>query len=203
MKHASRAFTLLEMVIAISIFAVIAAICYSALNNFLDARAHINEENEKIRQLQRVFVLLEQDLRYAVNRPVRNEYGDLEPAFLAATDDTLAEGERLRLTTLRPAPTAAGGHQLTRVAWRLADGELFRVTWRVLDRDIDSPEYRRRLIGDVENIELSFASYDGEGGLVSSDVWAGEQMLPAGVAVTVFLKDRPAYQRVFQLAGGA
>lgn len=199
--RSSRGFTMLEMIVAIGIFAIIAAISYSALNNFLDARAHINNQNERLRALQTVFVLLEQDLRYAVNRTVRNEYGDVEPAFFGSADQALAAGERLRLTTVRPAAGSAGLHQVTRVAWRLIDGELHRVAWRVLDRDIDSAEYQRRLMEDVDDFEIRYFSFSGDSELRADSEWIGGAALPAGVAVTVLPEDGAAYQRVFQVAG--
>lgn len=199
--RSNRGFTMLEMIVAIAIFAIIAAISYSALNNFLDARAHINSRNERLRALQTMFVLLEQDLRYAVNRTVRNEYGDVEPAFIGRADEALAAGEQLRLTTVRPAPGSAGLHQVTRVAWRLNDGELHRVAWRVLDRDIDSVEYQRRLMGNIDDFEIMYFSFDPNAELRADSEWVGDATLPAGVAVTVLPEGDAAYQRVFEVAG--
>jgi len=198
-----RGFTLLEMVVAISIFAVIAAISYAALNNFLDARARINDINAKIRELQSAFVLLEHDLRYAVNRPVRDQHGDPEPAFAATAGNTLAPNERLRLTTTRPSSSGAGAQQLTRVAWRLEDGALSRVTWRVLDRDIDSPEYSREVLSGVQDIEFRFLAYQANEELTEGDEWVSESGLPAGVEVTVMLEDASAYRRILEVGGGA
>jgi general secretion pathway protein J len=198
----SRGFTLLEMVVAIAIFAVIAAISYGALDNFLQAKAHIDRETDQAKALQTMFVLLEQDLRYAVNRSVRNGYGDVEPAFVGAPGDALAAGERLRLTTIRPAPEGIGVPQLLRVAWRLNNGELSRVTWQVLDRDIDSSERRRRLLENVEDIAFTFYSYDGEQKLATTNDWSSATTLPVGVEVTVLMQGRPAYRRVFEVIGG-
>lgn len=199
--RSSHGFTLLEMVVAIAIFAIIAAISYSALNNFLEARAHINNENERLGALQTMFVLLEQDLRYAVNRTVRNEYGDVEPAFVGSVDQPLAGGERLRLTTVRPAPVGAGVHQVTRVAWRLNDGVLYRVAWRVLDRDIDSEEYQRRVMEDIDDFGLRYFGFDGDNELSVDDEWASDTKLPAGVEVSVLPGGESQYQRIFQVAG--
>jgi len=198
---ASRGFTLLEMVVAIGIFAVIAAISYGALSNFLDARAHIDAETAELRSLQNVFTLLEQDLRYAVPRPVRDGYGDAQPAFTGGIESGLAAGERLRLTTTRPAPVGVGVPGQSRVAWRLRDGNLSRVSWRVLDRDVDSPEYQRNLMSGVQEIAFTFYARD-EGALVSRGEWRGGE-LPAGVRVTVLLAGQAAYQRLFEVAGGS
>jgi len=201
MNCRDRGFTLLEMVVAIGIFAIVASISYAALNNFLDARAHINERNDKNRELQTLFVLLEQDLRYAVNRSVRNEYGDFEPAMIGALDSQLAPGERLRLTTAQPDVQGPDTHRLTRVAWRLIDGDVSRVTWRVLDRDIDSPEYTRELMSDVQEVEFTFFEYQNDEKLATSNEWQDQDGLPAGIEVMILLEGQQAYRRVFQVAG--
>lgn len=200
--ESSPGFTLLEMVVAIAIFAVIAAISYAALDNFLEAKAHIDKENDQAKALQTAFVLLEQDLRYAVDRPVRNGYGDAEPAFIGVPEESLSAGERLRLTTIRPAPEGIGVAPLQRVAWRLNDGELSRVTWQVLDRDVDSAERRRRLLDNVEDITFTFYTYDADQKLTTVNEWSSNAELPVGVEVTVLMQDRLAYRRIFELAGG-
>lgn len=197
-----RGFTLLEMVVAIAIFGVIAAIGYSALNNFLDARAHIKQRNDQLQALQNTFVLLERDLRFAAARSVRDNFGDAEPVFIGTAGDALASGERLRLTTLGPAPTDIAIQRATRVAWRLDDGELSRVTWPVLDRDLDTGETRRRMLSDVAEISFRFFSYQGGESLIASSEWISDTALPAGVEVTVLLNDEPAYQRILQVGGG-
>jgi len=197
-----RGFTLLEMVVAIAIFGVIAAMSYAALNNFLEARVHINAENEKLQALQNTFVILERDLRFATPRPVRDNFGDAEPAFIGTTGDALAGGERLRLTTLRPAPAESGLQQAARVAWRLDDDELSRVTWPVLDRDLDTRETRRRMISDVAELSFRFFSYQGDDSLTASSEWISDTALPAGVEITVLMDDQPAYQRIVQVGGG-
>lgn len=198
----SRGFTLLEMVVSIAIFALIAAISYSALNNFLDARAHLNSENERVRALQAMFVLLEQDLRYAVNRPVRDEYGDAEPAFTGGGTQPLAPDELLRLTTVRPAPIGAAVQRVTRVAWRLTDGVLHRVAWRVLDRDIDSEGYSRRVMENIDDIGFRYLGFDDADELRAYSEWTRGDILPAGVEVTVLPGGRDPYQRIFEVASG-
>jgi general secretion pathway protein J len=199
-RPVNRGFTLLEMVVAIAIFAIIAAISYSALNNFLDARSHINQENEDLRALQTMFTLLEHDLRYAVNRPVRDEYGDSQPAFIGGAIQPPAAGERLRLTTIRPSPAGRGLHQVTRVAWRVNDGEVHRVSWPVLDRDVGSGEYRRRLMTNVDEIAFRYLGLVEGGELNSGGEWLDGSKLPGGVEVTVIPRNGPAYQRLFQVS---
>lgn len=201
MRH-SRGFTLLEMVVAIGIFAIIAAISYAALNNFLDAREQITERRTAIQGLQTAMVLLERDLRYAVNRPIRDQFGDPELAFYGGDEDAVSEtGELLRLTTARATAGEAGAQSLQRVSWRLDSGKLTRVTWRVLDRYLDSVEYERVMLEDVEGVSFTFIGFDQNDEPRTEQLWVGETRLPAGVEVILRLEKRGSYRRVLQVAG--
>jgi len=71
MKH-SRAFTLLEMIVAIGIFAVIAVVSYGSLNRFFDHRDILQTEFEKMKDLQLAFSLLQQDMHFISERIVRD-----------------------------------------------------------------------------------------------------------------------------------
>lgn len=202
MTRRPSGFTLLEMVVAIGIFAIIAAISYAALNNFLDARQQITARRDAIQGLQSAMILLERDMRFAVNRAVRDQYGDQEPAFFGGGEDDLQNnGEVLRLTTSRPTAGAPGSQQLTRVAWRLNDGTLSRITWRVLDRYLESPEHERVLLEDVEGFELRFLAFDENDAPDATEVWVGFDRLPAGVEVLLRLPDHGEFRRVLQVAG--
>lgn len=200
MTRRSSGFTLLEMVVAIGIFAVIAAISYGSLNNFLDARAQIDERREGISALQTTMALMEQDVRYAVDRTVRDQFGDTEAAFIAGGDSVLATGELLRMTIAQPAVGAGSKHQLKRVSWRLNDGGLSRVTWRVLERDIDSAEYERLLLESVENIEFKYFGFNEDDELETVGEWLEETGLPAGVEVRLGVTGQGEFRRVFQVA---
>ena len=72
-----KGFTFIEVMVAVAIFGVISSICFAALSQYLKVREGIERSNREIQQLQRAFSLMERDLRFLVNRPVRDEYGDL------------------------------------------------------------------------------------------------------------------------------
>lgn len=202
MKKA-KGFTLLEMVVAISIFAVIAAISYAGLVRFLDARAIINDRQDGLRSLQRTITLLETDVRFMTNRPVRDGFGDLEAALVSSGDLPLAEGEFIRLTTNRPNPELGSTSRLQRVAWRLIEGDLQRVVWAVLDRDQDSKEYVSTVLQGVETATMRYFFYSQSDNLEVEGDWANATALPAGIEFVLTLRDGAQYQRLFAVAGSS
>jgi len=171
MRKRSGGFTLLEMVIAVAIFAVIASISYAALSQYVDLYQQLGSRGESMRKLQQAVGLLQQDLRYSVERPVRNDYGDSETSFLANPDDPPVQGEVLRLTVAAPDPLHPGRTRLTRVAWQVFDGKLYRATWPVLDRPQDSLPYLRELLDGVDSLELRFISIDNRNVTEFSSEW--------------------------------
>ena len=197
-----KGFTLLEMIVAIGIFAIIAAISYASFDRFLTARTLINSKHEQLKQLQTTMTLMEQDIRFMVGRAVRDGFGDSEAAVIAGDDVGLEEDELLRLTTSRPLLGQPEGSRVQRVAWRLQDGELKRVTWIVLDRDQDSTERVRTVLDGIDVATLEFYAYAEDGQLLLEPEWVGDVM-PAGVTFELTMLNGQQYRRVIAVAGNS
>jgi len=196
--RSQRGFTLMEMIIAIAIFALMAAVAYGSLSGFLDNRDRIVAKQQELAEIQLALALLERDIRFAVPRPVRDDIGEPEGAFVVSDSSPIVAGEKLRMTTSVPTPPIplAGDDEksrssdesdndessqdskapednrseqsLVRVAWRVEDGDLYRIAWTVLDRDSDDQEKRRRVLSDVAEFKVSALSVNAESGDVDS-----------------------------------
>ncbi len=201
--HDHRGFTLLEMVVAIGIFAVIAAISYGTLNRFIDNRAIVEQKHDELRNLQNVMLLLERDLRFALLRPVRDGFGDLEAALVSGTSLELGPGEMLRLTSSQPNAAVNNIQRLQRVAWRFNNGQLSRITWRVLDRDQDSAEYERVLMEDLSDVVIAFWSYNEENVLEVQSEWLETDGMPEGIEFLFTLDSGRQYRRLLEIAAGS
>ncbi len=195
-------FTLLEMIVAIGIFAIIATITYGTLNRFIDNRALVEQKYDELKNLQNVMTLLERDLRYALIRPVRDGFGDKEAALVSGIDSDLGPGELLRLTSARPNPAINNIQSLQRVAWRFSDGQLSRVSWRVLDRDQDSAEYERTLLEDLAEVVVSFWGYNEDDVLEVQSEWLDSEKMPEGIELLVTLNSGRLYRRLLALTTG-
>ena len=202
-KRGAAGFTLLEMVIAIGIFAIIAAISYASLNRFIATRDTVNQRQDYLQALQTTMTLLGRDVRFMMDRSVRDGFGDPEPALMTGEDVRLGEGEFFRVTTGLP---ESGSVQLSapqRVGWRLIDGELQRVIWQVVDRDQDSESLSRTVLENVGAVSIRYVTYTDEGEMESIAQWTEAESLPAGVEFILTLENGQEYSRLFAIAGSS
>jgi general secretion pathway protein J len=79
MSPRSRGFTLLELLVALFIAALMFAMGYGAINQGLTTRAALKEQQAHLLELQTAVRVLEQDFVQLAPRPVRQAVGD-EPA---------------------------------------------------------------------------------------------------------------------------
>ncbi len=190
-------FTLIEILVAIAIFSVIAVISFSTLDTYIDHRERLVNHYGKLQKLQRLFILVERDLQFIVNRPVRSEGGGEEESVLVGED-----GELIRITVSQPDTQAPTGVSLSRVAWRLDGDELIRVSWNVLDRTSATEPYETIIDNGIEEIELKFFFYDAAQGGVEEKAAESTNDLPDGVEMELTLEDGKTYRRVFEVAKG-
>lgn len=158
-KQTSSGFTLLELVVAMAVFAIMAAIAYSGLNNVLIARQLTETHSEQLHQLQLAMSWFARDIEQIVNRGVRSEYGEMLPPVVGND----FEGYLLELTRggWRNPANQPRSH-LQRVAYAVRDEQLVRAYWRVLDRAEDSKPFENVLLDGVKSVEIRYLGADDE-----------------------------------------
>ena len=148
-----RGFTLVEVLIAMAITAVVATMAFVSLDNTLSSVKGLQQEGERIADLNRAWSMLNRDLSQFVDRPVRNEFGGRNEAM---------QGGELADQTL--AFTRVGWHNTTgrlrsnmeRVRYVLEDETLYRERFLVLDRTAETEPVRVDLLQGVSTIEYRF-----------------------------------------------
>jgi general secretion pathway protein J len=120
-------FTLIEILAALVIFAIMAMLSYRALAAVLDSREQLNAETQKWRDCALFFARVEQDLQGLLNRPVRNADDIIAPPF-AVNPDALAEA-MLALTRSGFAQADGVLAAPQRVGYRLREGRVELLLW--------------------------------------------------------------------------
>lgn len=145
----ARGFTLLELVVALAVFAVLATLAYGSLERLLAARDRLASRAEALGRLQLAYSLLERDCQALVARPVRDELGDPEQPLRRAPDGSLEITHGAWSNPLDQ-PRA----QVQRVRWQVRNGVLYRDAWPVLDRVPGSRPHSQRVLEDVRRFTV-------------------------------------------------
>lgn len=188
-------FTLLEMLVALALFALIAAAAYSGLDSALAARAELERRAERLAELQMAFHFLQRDIEQIVPRSVRDEFGQRRPALQGGDGESLLVFTRAGWDNPLGQPRAG----LQRLAYRWRDGQLLRVYWTSLDRGRFDPGLESVLLEGVAAAEVRF--------LDRSDRWqsrwpaaeAGAGRLPRALELRLVLRDWGEIVRLWRL----
>ena len=76
-----RGFTLLELLIASIIFAIMAVMAYGGLDNVLSNSKASQQALSRLQQIQQSIAIISRDFSQLVPRAVRDEYGNIQPAL--------------------------------------------------------------------------------------------------------------------------
>ena len=151
LKYKLNGFTLVEMLVAVFIFAVMGTLAYGGLNHVLKDQEHLQNAANQLRDLQLTFRYFERDINQMINRPIRNQYQDLQPAFVGDEEKTFSfthAGWRN--------PAKLTRSRLQRVSYELTENTIKRYTWGQLDGAIAEEFFTTNLLQGVESIKLRY-----------------------------------------------
>lgn len=153
-------FTLLELLVAMSIFAVISALALGGLNAVVGQQTLARAELAQLADLQRGFRLLTGDLAQIYPRYARDELGRSSelPLLADGRGDYLVRFTRGGWTN--PAELPRG--TLQRVQYRLDDEKLIREYWPVVDHPLGMEPRTEVLMEGVNEIEIAFLDEQAE-----------------------------------------
>ena len=198
-----RGFTLLEVLVAVGVFAVFSALAYGSLTRLLESRDRIDSERVFWRDLALAFTQIEDDLSMARPRTVRDVYGNPLPAFRGQPVDPRPQGEP-SLAFTRGGLFVLGNStrpDLQRTGYRLHDGKLARLVWPALDQPTQIEPNSIVLLEHVTEMQVRF--YVKDAGWV--DQWPQPNApltgLPAAVEFTLTLEGRGQVQRILRVNG--
>lgn len=200
-KRAQRGFTLIEVLVAIAIFASLSVGAYQVLNQVQRSNELSMDRSERLKTLQRALVFLNNDFRQMALRQTRTN-GEEPTSQLIQWQDYLLDSDAKGVMFSR-----AGWHnpeqqfprgEVTKVGYRIKDNRLERLWWRYPDTPAGQQMLVMPLIDKIKAFNLSF--YDGK---EWQDKWESRNTLPHAVTVELELEDYGLIQRVYLVTGGS
>jgi general secretion pathway protein J len=206
----TRGFTLIEVVIAMFIAAIMFAIGYGAINQALRDRESLNVSQARVSEIQRGMRIVAQDFGQISDRPARDVTGtgQLMPAVIGdARNETLVIFSRNGWSN--PAGIQRPAEQ--RVRYRFVDGSLVREHWLSVDPALNAEPHARVLLTRVKAVEIRFLD-------PLSRQWSNEwptaaptgpvtpanvhllSARPLAIEFTVVLEDWGRIQRLFEVS---
>lgn len=207
-RQSQSGFTLLEVLIAGAILAIIGVLSYQSLDTAIRSSEVSTEQLESIRELDRVWVLLENDVRNAL--ALKRMDSSLQPL-----SSMILDVNDLRWLTFyrggQANPMGLPRTEVLRVAYRLEEGVLWRDSWVDPYAEIDDEEYTRsqRLLDGVTEITARALSRESSNRSFDSGNWSEEwptsqqpQSLPLALEITLTVERLGDITRLFALVPG-
>lgn len=166
-RKASRGFTLIEVLVALFVLAIIAVAAFRGLNAVMATRDAVAQETRKWQGLMFFFSRMEQDIAVAVVRPVRDRAGAQQPEWIGHDVPVSPDDAQLILTRagVQDEQGAQVGPQ--RIGYRLDRNTLYLLRWMALDQPPDAEPRRYPLLRNVSEFHLRYEAANG----AWSDTW--------------------------------
>jgi general secretion pathway protein J len=199
----SNGFTLLELLVSVSVFAILSVMAYGGLSNVIDNSRQTDIAMQRLQQVQLAMLKVSRDLSQLTVRSIRDEYGNSNNYIMNGDGDTIFV-EFTRNGQRNPAEFKRS--HLQRVAYRLDENTLTRLQWPQLDRTQEMEPYESVLLDQVESAEMRYLDsnneWHSEWPPLNQDNQAGNN--PTGLTAIEFkleLQDWGELMRIFRAAG--
>ncbi len=195
-----RGFTLIEILIATLILAIIGVIVVKGLQSAITTKDNLNKVSQRLDQLQIGLTILNKDFQQLVNRPVTDTKGHKEPSLLFKNNNDgilkLTRGGYLNPLSQEKRST------LQRVNFILDGHNFIRETWPNLTSKPNAKPYRQLLFTHVNSISWRFLGNDNQ----FYPIWPTGNtnankgsVFPKAVELTITLSNWGTVKRLFAI----
>ncbi|CAH0541860.1 type II secretion system minor pseudopilin GspJ [Vibrio marisflavi] len=194
----NKGFTLIEVLVAIAIFATMSVAAYQVVNQVQRSDEVSRKETDQLKQLQRALVFLNNDFRQIAQRHFRTNGSDPSSNYIDYQEYLLDSDDKgvmfTRYGFFNPMQQFPRG-EVTKVGYRVKNKVLQRVWWRYPDTPAGDKGEVMPLLTGVESFSLRF--YDGS---EWSEEWDQDSKLPKAIEVDLTLSDYGKIKRIYLVA---
>lgn len=193
-----QGFTLIEVILAIAIFAIISLSSFTIFNTVITSDERAKLRNQRLNEFNRAFLLMERDFLQMARRTVRLNGEAPLIGYLHTSEQALFD-ETTALAFVRGGWTNPGlllpRSDMQSVAYQLNESTLERLHFNFVDPVVGQEPKVRSLLTQVESLKFEF---------YQTDSWQEEftgKGLPQAIAVIVETEDFGKIRRQFLVAG--
>lgn len=201
MRHNSRGFTLIEILVALVIFAIMGVLAAMSLQSMIRTHSMLKKADASLTQLQMAMTLMRRDIIQVIDRPIINSDGAVETAFVARGGNQIV----LTRTGLQNPLNISAQSNMQRVGYALEGDKLIRLTWDALDQPPRAQPEKQILLNHVQSLQWQFLTDKNQ--LVSS--WPPAQgsnltmenqsSLPKAVFMVMQIENQGVLQGIFPI----
>ena len=198
MEQKILGFTLLELLVSMSIFATLGLGAYQMLRTVADSHERVRFSADAVTGLNLAYSIIQRDFNQFAPRGVRDEYGEVQSPIIFDDEDYIIQLTRRGWSN----PAGRQRSRLQRVAYSLDFEEetLTRHFWEVLDRAEDSEPISQVLMEGVTDFRVT--GFSGDESSIDKEFSLDEtkeETGPLGVEVVISTNELGESYRLLQM----
>lgn len=200
--NSTDGFTLVELLVALFIFALVASLSMRFLYQTIESKTAIETRSEMLQEMRVARGFLKMDMLHIVYRPTRGRFGAIAKQSFDA--ETPKNGQAF-LSFVRSGASNPGNYQpksqLQHVSYLFKDKKLVRRTRARLDPSAETPVLEQVILSDITALKVRYY-VDGfwQNRLVTSE--NGTVSLPKAVSMEITRDPYVKINNIFVVASG-
>lgn len=193
-----KGFTLLEVLIAMSIFALISLACFSLFDTVTTSEAKSSKRINSMNEIQRAFIIIERDFLQIARRSVRFSSDEPSKKFIHIESSNFESTSQF-IGFVRNGWTNPGlllpRSDMQSVAYQVNEEKLERIHYNFVDASLSEEPKIRKLLTGINDISFEFY-YDNEW----KETFEGSD-LPRAISIELDTQEFGLIKRKFLVAG--